>query len=188
MKKGLLKAVFFITAICGFVALHAQSNMINVDLQGSSIDADPFTIGVGQSTALFIVIQNNGPQAIPVGQATATITIDPKYVTFISSMVIEGGCGVFEIIDPKIINENTATITIKNTKGIMPVSGTNKDNVSDCMIKLQVKGKAVGTSRLNLATSIDLLSKNVSDRNGNNQSATGQINVTSTTNKPRKGF
>lgn len=159
--------VFLVFFLCFLGAVKSQ---ITVDLQGSSIDADPFTIGVNQVTTLHVVILNNGPNAIPTGAAQVTVSMNTSIIQWVTPIVPTGGCGVFTLVDPPSPTATTGTLIFKNTGGSMPVR-------ADCEIMLQIRGAAIGTSFLNLASSISPLSTNVSDINGNNQSATGQIYV-----------
>lgn len=166
--KKLLASLLLFLAL-GFGSLKAQT--IEVDLQGASIDASPVNIQKDQVSTIYVSILNNGPSAIPTGAAIVTVSLNTAFVNLVTPLNIVGGCGVFTIVSPSIVTATTSSITLKNTGGPMPV------NSDACGFTFNVKGIALGTSALNLASSVDVNSPNVSDRNGVNQSATGQVIV-----------
>src|SRR4051812_31618500 len=65
----------FISSVTTFSAF-SQEQCIKVDLQAVSISPVLFRLEAGKITQVEVVMHNNGPCAIPVGQATAQITIN----------------------------------------------------------------------------------------------------------------
>lgn len=162
MKK-IIAIILFTASFLSFQPLIAQQ----VDLQGVSIDPSPISIRVGDTGSILVVMKNNGPAAIPTGEATFTVTIGSN-ITYATPLAVTGLGGIYTVT-----SQNGNTLQFANTGG--PVPGNPANGLE---IAISVVGASVGTSALNLASSLSLTA-NSSDRDGNNQSASGSIIVES---------
>lgn len=140
-----------------------------VDLQAVSIAPGTTTaIGINQTQTVQVVIANNGPAAIPTGQASFTVTIDAAILQFDTPLTFTDPSGLWTLI-----TSTMNTLQVVNTGGSLPGNPNTRYTIS-----FNVRGSAAGTGALNL-TSLLSTTATVSDRDGSNQSASGSIVVTS---------
>jgi hypothetical protein len=118
-----------------------------------------------------VVMRNNGPCAIPVGDATAQITISADQIELAKPFGFKDECNQWEFLTSNMAGKNY-NLFFKNTKAPIPAGGAM------CAFRFSVKGKseANGTSRITLASSLSG-SARTSDMDGNNQSAYAEIAV-----------
>ncbi|GAB3967524.1 hypothetical protein GCM10028806_10080 [Spirosoma terrae] len=166
MKKPLYVSLFL-----SFFGLATQwaSAQTQVDLQGVSIaplTSDP--IGINQPQTVEVVLKNNGPGAIPTGEAVATVTISTPQLRFDTPLNFTDASGLWTVT-----SSNTNTLILSNTGGPLP-----SNPAGGYSLRFGVRGNAQGAGNLNLASTLSPTAT-VSDRDGNNQSASGSITVTS---------
>lgn len=153
-----------------FVLFAQLANAQQVDLQGVSIDASANPISVNQTATLDAIVKNNGPGAIPAGQAIVTVSINSTFLNFITPLALTDASGLWTITA-----SSASSVTLSNTNGALPGNPAVGYTLS-----VGIKGVANGTSSLNLASSLSL-DATVSDRDGTNQSAAGSTLVESPT-------
>jgi hypothetical protein len=166
MKKPLYVSLFL--SFFG-LATHWASAQTQVDLQGVSIaplTSDP--IGINQPQTVEVVMKNNGPGAIPTGEAVATVTIATPQLRFDTPLNFTDASGLWTVT-----SSNANTLILSNTGGALP-----SNPAGGYSLRFGVRGNAQGAANLNLASSLSPTST-VSDRDGTNQSASGSITVTS---------
>lgn len=150
-----------------------QAQCLNVDLQAVSIDPSSPTVGVGQTFQFVVVMRNNGPCPIPIGEAQVQITFSSVYLTpgapigFVDNCAPARWSYLTNVPSPGLHN-----LFFRNTVGAIPVGGVF------CSFQFNV----VGTANTPAATSITLASTltataTTSDGDGSNQSANTFVNV-----------
>ena len=143
----------------------------NVDLQAVSIDPTVSTIGVGSTGFIVVSMKNNGPSVIPVGEATATVTLSSVYLNLAIPFGFADACGQWSYLG-NVPGAGTFNLFFQNNAGPIPVGG------APCSFQFRVAGKAVTPvpSGITLASSLSP-GATTSDVNGTNQGATTEINV-----------
>ena len=148
----------------------------NVDLQAVSIDPSPGSLVVGATGQILVTMKNNGPAAIPMGDATAQITLSSVYLDLGVPFNFVG-CGQWTYLG-NIPGAGTYNLFFQNNGGAIPAF-PNPGNT--CTFQFDVKGKA-GTpapSGITLASSLSATATS-NDVDGSNQAATTEITVTGT--------
>jgi hypothetical protein len=147
----------------------------NVDLQAVSIDPTLPTIGIGQVGQIVVAMKNNGPSAIPVGEATVQITLSSVYMQLAIPFNFVDACGQWTYLG-NVPGAGTLNLFFQNNAGAIPPPPTGF-----CSFQFNVAGKAVtpGPSGITLASSLSA-GATTSDVDGSNQAATTEINVTAT--------
>jgi hypothetical protein len=160
----LTMVLFFATAL----QLRAQ----NVDLQAVSIDPTLPTIGVGQVGQIVVAMKNNGPSVIPVGEATAQITLSSVFLDLAIPFNFTDACGQWTYLG-NVPGAGTHNLFFQNNAGPIPVGGPF------CSFQFNIAGKmpTVAPSGITLASSLSA-GATTSDVDGSNQAATTEINVT----------
>ena len=144
----------------------------DVDLQAVSIDPTLSTIGIGQTGSIVVEMKNNGPSAIPIGEATATVTISSIYLDLGIPFNFVNSCGQWSYLG-NVPGAGTHNLFFQNNAGPIPVNGPA------CMFQFNIGAKLLETpipSGITLASSLSP-GATTSDMNGTNQGATSEINV-----------
>jgi len=156
-----------------FLATTQSKAQVFVDLQAVSIDPSPASLAVGATGQIIFTMQNNGPSAIPLGQATAQVTISSVYLDLGTPITFVDPCGYWSYLG-NVPGAGTHNLFFQNNAGAIPAGGS-------CALQFNVKGKA-GTpapSGITLASSLSATAT-VSDNDGSNQAATSEITVLGT--------
>ncbi len=164
-----MKKPLYFSLLLSFFLLTHWAKAQQVDLEGVSIGPTTLTpIAINQIQTVRVILKNNGPGAIPTGEATATVSINTTYLRFDTPLAFTDASGLWTLV-----NSSANTLQFANTGGPLP-----GDPNTGFTLQFNVRGNAAGIGDLNLASSLSRTST-VSDRNGNNQSASGSITVTS---------
>jgi hypothetical protein len=151
-----------------------QAEAQNVDLQAVSIDPTLPTIGIGQVGQIVVAMKNNGPSVIPVGEATAQITLSSVFLNLAIPFNFVDACGQWTYLG-NVPGAGTHNLFFQNNAGPIPVGGPF------CSFQFNIAGRAVtaAPSGITLASSLSA-GATTSDVDGSNQAATTEINVTAT--------
>jgi len=146
----------------------------NVDLQAVSIDPTLPTIGINQVGQIVVAMKNNGPSVIPVGEATAQVTLSSVFLKLAVPFNFTDACGQWTYLG-NVPGVNTHNLFFQNNAGAIPVGGPF------CSFQFSVAGNNVtaAPSGITLASSLSA-GATTSDVDGSNQAATTEINVTAT--------
>ena len=155
----------------GFFSAMAQDNCKSVDLQAVSISPAGISLLKGKTMEIEVVMRNNGPCTIPVGDATAQITISSDQLELAEPFGFKDECGQWAFVTSSRAGKSY-NLFFKNTGASIPVGGNM------CAFRFSVKGKSdePGTSRITLASSLSGTAQ-TSDMDGNNQSAYAEIGI-----------
>lgn len=167
------KLRFLLPATLLFVASATKVQAQLVDLQAVSIDPSALSINVGQTAQIFVAMRNNGPAAIPVGEATAQVTLSSVYLDLGTPLNFTNACGQWTYLG-NVPGVGTNNLFFQNNAGAIPAGFT-------CTFQFDVKGKAGsgGPSGITLASSLSATAT-TSDNDGSNQAATTEVTVTGT--------
>jgi hypothetical protein len=171
-----LLGIILVLSIHSFSAT-AQDNCLKVDLQAVSISPAGISLQKGKTMEIEVVMRNNGPCIIPVGDATLQITITANQVELAKPLGFKDECNQWELLMENMVGKNY-NLFFKNTKAPIPTGG------AICSFRFSVKGKSdlPGISRITLASSLSATAR-TSDMDGNNQSAYAEIAVGVSTEK-----
>lgn len=144
----------------------------NVDLQAASIDPGQPSILVGQTTQVYVVMQNNGPCDIPVGEATCQITLSSVYLDLGTPFNFTDICNPQWTYLGVISNATQHNLFFRNNAGPIPVGAA-------CYFSFDIKGKLITpvNSAISLSSSLHGTALS-SDIDPANQSNGTVINVT----------
>ena len=162
--------LLFITALIFMTAskLEAQS----VDLQAVSIDPTIPSLGIGQTGSIVVSMKNNGPGIIPIGEATASVTLSSVYLDLGTPLTFIDACSQWVYLG-NVPGAGTFNLFFQNNAGAIPVGG------APCNFRFNVKGKLATPAPSGITLSSSLApGATTSDINGTNQSATTEISVT----------
>lgn len=159
------------TAIFMASATKVQAQL--VDLQAVSIDPSALSINVGQTAQIFVAMRNNGPNPIPVGEATAQVTLSSVFLDLGTPLNFTNACGQWTYLG-NVPGVGTHNLFFQNNAGAIP-------NGFTCTFQFDVTGKAGsgGPSGITLASSLSATAT-TSDNDGSNQAATTEITVSGT--------
>ena len=158
MKKFLIIAFLFVTAL---TRSFAQSG----DLEVIEISPSLPTINLNGTSELLLVVNNNGPQGLPVGSARVSISINTAFLNWVLPITLTDDCGNLWNVQTASPTATTTQIQIRNSSVLPFLAG--------CTIRIPVKGIAVGTGSVNVTSTV--FGPGVSDPNGTNQGADTQI-------------
>ena len=147
----------------------------NVDLQAVSIDPSSPSLGVGQVGQIVVSMRNNGPGVIPVGEATAQVTLSSVYLDIALPVTFsDAPCNQWSYLG-NVPGAGTHNLFFQNNAGPIAIGALG------CAFRINVGGKAVtpAPSGITLASSLSPTAV-TSDVNGTNQAASTEINVTAT--------
>ena len=163
-------ASILVPALLSFSA-RAQDNCKNVDLQAVSISPAGISLQKGKTMEVEVSMRNNGPCPIPVGDATAQITLSSDQIELADPIGFKDECGQWTFLTSNTVGKNY-NLFFKNTGAPIPAGGKM------CSFRFSVKGKSDmhGTSRITLASSLSGTAQ-TSDMDGNNQSAYAEIEI-----------
>ncbi len=177
MFKKKRSSMLLMTALFFFISEtkgRAQSGCFNVDLQAVAITPDISETGIGKTFTIFVTMKNNGPCIIPVGEATAQITIDSNNFRLGNPINFIAECDQWTYLGD-FPGAGTHNLFFRNNRGPIPVSGPF------CGFKFNVKGKAsTGVPSIITLTSSLHKEATTSDGYGNNQSVTANVSVSVT--------
>ena len=161
------KQTYFLLIIAFFLLIQ-WAKAQQVDLQAVSIGpTSNVPIAINQIQTVEVIMKNNGPGAIPTGQALFTATINTTFLRFDTPLTFTDASGLW------VLTSSTAnTLQVANSGGPLPGNAA-----AGYSIRFNVRGNATGSGDLNLASSLSPTAT-VSDRDGTNQSASGSIIVT----------
>ena len=147
----------------------------NVDLQAVSIDPSTPSLAVGQVGQIVVAMRNNGPSVIPLGEATAQVTLSSVFLDIALPITFsDAPCNQWSYLG-NVPGAGTHNLFFQNNGGAIPVGALG------CSFSINVGGKAVTTvpSGITLASSL-APTATTSDVNGTNQAASSEINITGT--------
>jgi len=156
-----------------FSAATAQAQCAEVDLQAVSIDPGLPTIGKGQTTSITVVMKNNSACAIPLGEATAQVTLSSVYLDLGNPINFHDICGQWTYLGA-ISNNKQHNLFFRNNGGPIPPGG------KFCSFHFDVKGKTITpfAVAVTLASSLSGDAK-TADVDGTNQSSATEIHIKS---------
>ena len=151
--------------------LKMEAQCTDVDLQAVSIDPGLTAIGKGQTTSITVVMKNNSACPIPVGEATAQITVSAVYFDLGNPINFRDICGQWVYLGA-ISNAKQHNLFFRNNGGTIPPAG------KFCSFHFDIKGKTVTPSAvaITLASSLSGDAK-TADVNGSNQSTSTELYV-----------
>ncbi len=163
-----MKKPIYFYLVLSFFLLAYGARAQQVDLQAVSIGpTSSVPIAINQIQTVEVIMKNNGPGAIPTGQALFTVTINSTILRFDTPLNFTDASGLW------VLTSSTAnTLQVSNNGGPLP-----GDASVGYSIQFNVRGNATGSGNLNLASSLSPTAT-VADRDGTNQSASGSITVT----------
>jgi len=155
-----------------------QAQCIDVDLQAVSIDPGHTSIGKGQQTTITVVMKNHGSCSIPVGEATAQVTLSAVYLDIGTPVNFSDGCKQWTYLGA-VSNAKQHNLFFRNDGGPIPPDG------KACSFHFDVKGKAITNApvSITLASSLSATAK-TGDVNGNNQSVSTELHVSAVAAPP----
>lgn len=161
-----MKNLILILIFCGLLTgkTFGQSG----DLEVVSIDPEVTTVLKGQTVDLILVVNQNGPDDLPVGTARVSIAISETIINWVLPITITDDCGNVWTVQTPNPTATTPQISIRNNNAVLA-------NNAGCTIRIPVMGIAVGTANLTVASTV--LGGMASDPNGTNQGATGVVEV-----------
>lgn len=174
MKQQFLNKLKSLLTAALFLGTVSQAGAQNVDLQAVSIDPSSPTLAINQVGQIVVSMKNNGPNPIPVGDATCQITLSSVYVKLAIPLNFTDACGQWTYLG-NVPGPGTLNLFFQNNAGAIPVGGPF------CSFQFNVAGNAVtpAPSGITLASSLSPTAT-TSDVDGSNQAATTEINVTAT--------
>lgn len=166
-----LRTLLPLALLCMATSSKVQAQL--VDLQAVSIDPGALSINVGQTTQIFVAMRNNGPNPIPVGEATAQVTLSSVFLDLGTPLNFTNACGQWTYLG-NVPGVGTHNLFFQNNAGAIP-------NATTCTFQFDVTGKAGsgGPSGITLASSLSATAT-TSDNDGSNQAATTEITVSGT--------
>jgi hypothetical protein len=175
VKKTILKISLLTTMM--FCMAVSKTNAQDVDLQAVSISPSLPSISVGQTAFIQVSMRNNGPSAIPMGEATASITFSSVYLDFgLPALPVNFSdpCNNWTYLG-NVPGAGTNNLFFQNNGGALAASQT-------CNFQFDVRGKSGVAGSNNLITLASSLSPTATtnDQNGTNQSASVELAVTGT--------
>ncbi|MCF0072749.1 T9SS type A sorting domain-containing protein [Dyadobacter sp. CY261] len=162
MKKNIMFALLL--TFGAIQAVFAQSG----DLEVVSVDPEVSPLQRGQTTRLVIAVNQNGPDDLPVGSARVTISIDTRFINWVTPLNITDECGNIWTVQTTNVTPTTAAVQLRNNSGVL-ASGMS------CLISLPIVGVSAGDAAITVGSTV--FGPGVSDPNGNNQAATSSITV-----------
>jgi hypothetical protein len=175
-KKNISKFAL-LTTMMFFMAV-SKTKAQDVDLQAVAINPSAVSISVGQTAFIQVSMRNNGPAAIPMGEATAQVTFSSVYLDFgppaLPVNFSNPGCTNWTYLG-NVPGAGTNNLFFRNDAGVLAPATT-------CNFQFDVRGKAGVAGANNVITLASSLSPtaSVNDVNGTNQSASAELTVTGT--------
>jgi hypothetical protein len=164
-----MKKLFFLLTILVSLAGFSQTN--KVDLEAVSIDPVSPIVNKGEPVSVRAIFRNNGPEAIPPGQAKARITFSNTYLS------LPRNKGVIESIHWQLVSikrkaKGKVKLVFRNSSAMNPgddgscifyVKGKKYTDVTGCVITLSMtltdKAADIDTKNQSTSNSIIVLKK-----------------------------
>ncbi|PMD96204.1 hypothetical protein BWI97_12995 [Siphonobacter sp. BAB-5405] len=162
MKKLALFTWFLVLGT--FLQGYAQSG----DLEVIALDPLKSPLSVGETSELILQVNQNGPQDLPTGSARVSISMDTRYINWVTPLTITDECGGLWTLQTTNVTGTTAQIQIRNNGGSLNFR-------AECYIHIPIRAVAVGQSSLTVSSTV--FGPGVSDPNGTNQGANSSVNV-----------
>lgn len=171
------KSFIRISLLSFFLVFLAQVRMnaqcLSVDLQAVSIDPSTPSVTVGGTIQLVVVMRNNGPCPIPIGEAQVQISFSSVYLdpgtplNFVDQCAPGRWSYLTNVPTPGLHN-----LFFRNDAGAIPVGGVF------CAFQFDIKGKAgaPGPVSVTLASTLTA-SATTADQDGSNQSASTFVDI-----------
>lgn len=176
MKSQFTTRLIALTIVLSLIATtQVKAQCILVDLQAVSIDPSPGSINVGQTGQIVVVMKNNGPCPIPVGEAQVQITFSSTFLNPGAPLNLVDNCAPDRwTLVASVPTPGNHNLFFRNTAGPIPVGGV------DCSFQFNITGLAnTAAATITLASTLSATAT-TSDNDGSNQSASTQIAVTGT--------
>jgi len=174
IKKNIFKLTVLTAGM--FLVTASKIKAQDVDLQAVAINPSLTSIAVGQTAFIQVSMRNNGPAAIPVGEATAQVTFSSVYLDFAPTIPLNFSdpCSDWVYLG-NVPGAGTNNLFFRNDAGVLAASTT-------CNFQFDIRGKQGVAGANNVITLASSLAPTatVNDVNGTNQSASAELTVTGT--------
>lgn len=150
--------------------------MPNVDLQAVSIDPMTAEIRPTQFTKIVAILKNNGPDDIPVGEATCAVTVDLRFLRLPRKIGLSHiGTPQWAFLGRRRSAKDQVTLFFQNNWGEIP-----KNDITNQGFSFEIYGKSPTKDHnlplITLASSLSATAT-TSDTDGNNQSVSCFLTV-----------
>ncbi len=163
MKKAIILFLFLLVFTVS--RTFAQSG----DLEVVSVDPETVTVPVGTTFDLLVVVNQNGPDDLPIGSARVSVSINTAFINWVIPVVLTDDCGNVWTVQTANPTPTTSQIQLRNNNSALVYN-------AGCIIHIPVKAVAAGSAGINVTSTV--FGPGVSDPNGVNQSANSIMVIT----------